>query len=707
VSPSSPAPAGPRGAALTFGLILLAAGCGGGASSSGADEGGADDVLADTTDVGGGEGFPDPPDFGLGEEVTEDVGDDSGNDGGADAADLDGEDAEEIDAGPKVGEFGYPCDENAQCLSGYCVESELGKVCTDICIESCPPGWICALNAATGGDPIYICVSRFARICRPCDESSECNQNEGTSNACIDFGGDGSFCGVSCEDSGDCPTDYACEESTLASGAVVKQCVPESGECSCRADWIAQELATECKRENEFGSCQGERLCGPSGLTECSAQTPTEEVCNGVDDNCDGVIDPIGAGGCTNYWDDNDGDGFGVGLPVCSCAPPSFKSVTVGGDCNDLNTDVKPGAVEYCNGIDDNCDGGLDEPGADGCVEYYVDSDSDSFGDANNIVCLCKPNLQVTTLAGDCDDTKSGVHPDATEACNGYDDDCDAAIDELNADGCAPYFFDQDQDTFGVDGNFQCLCAAAGLFTAQAVGDCDDTRADVAPFKLELCDGIDNNCNGATDEGDPVELCGTVSNGAPACVNGLCVVSTCAAGYYDIDFSIANGCECKANTVEVSGAQCGGAFALGTLSDNNATVTVQGNAVYADESDWYRFVGSDGPDGNWPGGYFCDSYHVRVRFLWNPGNAYRFDVQRGNCAAANQICVQSQDFSWRTDFYENFKGECPCHPQLALTAPGVQQCSDNSAEYFIRVYRDPAVPPSCEGYNLEITNGVY
>ena len=100
-----------------------------------------------------------------------------------------------------------------------------------------------------------------------------------------------------------------------------------------------------------------------------------------------------------------------------------------------------------------------------------------------------------------------------------------------------------------------------------------------------------------------------------SCVDGAYKVTECIGGFYDIDFEPANGCE-VANSVETSGPTCQDAVDLGTVGDGGVTVERQGNAVYEDESDWYVFYGADGPDNG------CDTYHVQVRFLWNPNDAY-------------------------------------------------------------------------------------
>ncbi len=136
--------------------------------------------------------------------------------------------------------------------------------------------------------------------------------------------------------------------------------------------------------------CQG-RQCGPDGcggtcgncndgsvctLDHCSSvgtcfHVPSglkgaAEVCNGVDDDCDGLVDEVGAGGCTPFFLDEDGDGFGVGEPVCLCSPNSPHEALQAGDCDDWDGAVFPGQPEACNGKDDDCDGEVES--ADACA---------------------------------------------------------------------------------------------------------------------------------------------------------------------------------------------------------------------------------------------------------------------------------------------------------------------------------------------------
>jgi len=100
------------------------------------------------------------------------------------------------------------------------------------------------------------------------------------------------------------------------------------------------------------------------------------EVCDGKDNDCDGIADEEGAGSCTDFYLDGDGDGYGAGTPKCLCGPTIEYPATQAGDCDDTKSASNPKAVEKCDGEDNNCDKKADEGN----------------------VCLCNDALQVDVL---------------------------------------------------------------------------------------------------------------------------------------------------------------------------------------------------------------------------------------------------------------------------------------------------------------------
>ena len=198
---------------------------------------------------------------------------------------------------------------------------------------------------------------------------------------------------------------------------------------------------------------------------------------------------------------DDDRDGFGVGAPLVVCAETEGFTAS-DGDCDDRDPAVHPGAVETCNGIDDDCNDLIDaqDPQAQGLRLLFEDLDGDGFGSATRIA-GCSGDSGLVDASGDCDDSDHGVHPDATEVCDGVDNDCDGrtddADDSLSDEGAVELWSDIDGDGFG-DPALAAFGCAPGAGMVLDSSDCDDTDPAVNPAAHELCgDGVDNNCDGS------------------------------------------------------------------------------------------------------------------------------------------------------------------------------------------------------------------
>lgn len=242
--------------------------------------------------------------------------------------------------------------------------------------------------------------------------------------------------------------------------------------------------------------------------------------------------------------------------------------------------------------------------------------------------------------------------------------------------------------------------------------DCDETDPTRNPRLPEICNDRDDNCNGARDEGDPAQVC---DNGDQPglCMSGAC---SCPAGSYDFDRAIL-GCECVATPAVSDGVACTSPIDLGDFPDSGSTMVITGNAFPTGREVWYSFNAVDTPDTT------CDNFHVRVRFTdtGNPAAAYDLAVFRGSCdtVTCEEPGVSTMtDYSWATDFapatVPGSTGECPCSAANDsalvpgnIAAPGVNFCNDNTARYNVRIRRVSGAPDTCDGFGVEITNGVF
>ena len=161
------------------------------------------------------------------------------------------------------------------------------------------------------------------------------------------------------------------------------------------------------------------------------------EICDGKDDDCDGTVDNPDAGDADTWYADADGDGFGDPLvSLEACTPPSAY-VADASDCDDADPQVAPGADEYCDGVDTDCNGILDDGYALDAGTWYADADKDGRGDASAPIVACSPPAGAVANADDCDDGEPKAWTGAVEDCDdGIDQDCDALIDCEDGD-CA------------------------------------------------------------------------------------------------------------------------------------------------------------------------------------------------------------------------------------------------------------------------------
>ncbi len=515
---------------------MMVAGCGGGATTVTPDAGGADSPQP--ADVDAESGADDAIIF------AETGGEDAVEDGLP--VDLKIPDDVEPEPGCEPGEgcFLDPCSENDECLSGWCVEHMGQKVCSQTCQEECPEGWSCLQVGAGGRDVVFICVSNVPNLCRPCTAASDCAGVAGTEDACVTYEGGGAFCGGKCGEEEECPTGFTCQTVTTVNGIALDQCVNDEWVCDCTDTSVDLGLFTYCEEENEFGLCQGKRVCTEEGLTDCDAGAPAPETCNGLDDDCDGDVDEgdlvegvgicddgndctadqcLGADGCENVdlseGECIDGDpctvadhceaGACVGnLVICDDGNPcTDDECDSSGGCLFVNNDAPCDDGDPCT-VGDQCAAGACAGTAVPC-ECQIDEDCAALEDGD----LCNGTLscdqgqwpyQCEIVPGsvvECEDPAPGSNQICQQAfCDPGTGQCSVIADH-EGNSCD----DGDACTVGD----QCV---AGTCTPGVPADCDD----------------DNVC---TDDSCDPELGCVFTDNTLACEDGsVCTVGDLCAG---------------------------------------------------------------------------------------------------------------------------------------------------------------------------------
>ncbi len=266
--------------------------------------------------------------------------------------------------------------------------------------------------------------------------------------------------------------DHACDAATPMCngdlGTCVSACSDTEMSCGGTCVNVMGSDVTHC------GSCDP---CAdlPNAAASCVRGT-CSYTCTGAFMDCNGDLGARVSDGCervpTTYYVDGDRDGYGNAGDVMACEPPPGTSV-MGGDCDDGNGLVYPGAAETCNGVDDDCDRTADDG-----LSY--------MGTAVGGSCSCRPASAPGVVACGAGGTAECSYP--SEVCNGVDDDCDGSNDD----------------------GFSCVRGAMSACTGTGVGSCTFVGSQSCDATCtmgsctppgELCDRVDQNCDGFLDEG--------------------------------------------------------------------------------------------------------------------------------------------------------------------------------------------------------------
>jgi hypothetical protein len=340
---------------------------------------------------------------------------------------------------------------------------------------------------------------------------------------------------------------------------------------------------------------------------DASIRPGADELCNGVDDDCDGTVDD-NAIDMTRYYPDSDGDGYGSstgaiaaceaqtgyidndddcndedasfypGAAETDCSDPrdyncdgSTGYTDADGDgyaacteCNDQNSGINPGASETCNDIDDDCDSSIDEDAIDQ-GSWHPDADQDGYGDENTTVISCDKPSGHTSDASDCADNDYDRNPSVSEVCdaNDIDENCNGLVDDadplIDTDTQTSWYPDNDGDGYGETASEVVSCEQpAGWFDIG--GDCNDGDGSINPSAQEVCDiaNIDEDCDGLADDADLSVSSNTKSSwyrdyDGDGYGNEIQLLSRCdaPAGY----IAAAGDCDDTVNTINPAGTE--------------------------------------------------------------------------------------------------------------------------------------------------------
>ena len=408
-------------------------------------------------------------------------------------------------------------------------------------------GTLTCANGATvdSCDPLEGAV---AEICDGLDNDCDGTTDDGISCGCINGTTREVACGMgACASSGTetCVNGEWSDSTCVAGIPVAETCDGIDNNCDGSVDNGIASTPTACG----VGACAstGTSSCVNGQLVDsCQAGSPVAEICDGIDNNCNGSVD----------------DGIASAPTTCgvgACASTGTTSCVEGQivDSCQAGTPV----AEACDGIDNNCNGSVDDGIASSPTTCGVGACAGSTGTSSCVN---------GTLVDSCDPLAGAT----AEACDGVDNNCNGSVDDGITCGCIN---GQTRDVACGTG----ACAATGTETC-VNGEWSGSTCVPGEPVAEACDGIDNNCNGSVDDGiaSTPTTCGIgacASTGTSSCVGGQ-LVDSCQAGtpIAEACDGIDNNCNGSVDDgVASTPTTCG----IGACASNGTSSCVEGQFV--------------------------------------------------------------------------------------------------------------------------------